>query len=235
MEDRHNYSEVGSSRMQQIDNAQDYQQQAFESAISRKRTKISESENAQIEDDIYDPMSMFGNIDAQEEGVKRFKTGENDEFEVDSNNPVMPQTTPIMFELDDTNSVKLKKGNLVVRKYKEGHDELHEMQNTHGYEVKPVNYMKKSVQYHPDHSLEYVKFFKKDAEPSAPALTVDQVQQIQKDLAINNIEEQKVSTLSMEQLRKDGFNKDKKRVLEKLQQVSHHFSHILAIGTTRER
>lgn len=225
MEDRHIFSDLDNKHMQQLDSAHNYNQQSFESGFNRKRTKFSESEDAQIDDDIYDPMSMFGNNDGQEDAVKRFKVGENDEFEVDSNNPIMPQTTPNMFELDDTNSVKLKKGNLVVRKYKEGHDELHEMQNIHGYEVKPINYMRKSVQYHPDHSLEYVKFFKKDAEPSAPALTVDQVQQIQKDLAITNFEDQKVSTLSMEQQRKDGFNKDKKRVLEKLQQVSRYFSY----------
>jgi hypothetical protein len=225
MEDRNIHPNLDPNQMRELINNQNYEQGAFDYGFNRKRTKLLEFDEAPIENDVYDPMSMFGSSDVQEDGIKRFKVSENDEFEVDSNNAIVPQTIPIMFELDDSNSVKLKKGNLVVRKYKEGHDELNELQYTHGYEVKQFNYLKKNVQYYPDHALEAVKFFQKNAEPSAPALTIDQVQQIQKDLASTNIEEQKVSTLSMEQQRKDGFNKDKKRVLEKLQQVSRYFSH----------
>lgn len=61
---------------------------------------------------------------------------------------------------------------------------------------------------------------KNNAEPNAPALTIEQVIQIQKDLENIKPEEIKISsTLSKEQQRKDGMNKDKKRALENMKKV----------------
>lgn len=168
----------------------------------------------------YDPMDLANNPLDYGEAAKRFKTSEEDDFD-DDDVPPLSQSAPHVLELDDSNSIKLKKGNLVVRKFKDGVEELHEMQTIHGYEVlhpKPVN---KSVKYHPDTTIEAVKFFKKDAEPNAPALSIAEVQQIQKDLETTRAEEKKAaSQFSNEQQRVDGINKDKKRVLENLQKVS---------------
>lgn len=49
----------------------------------------------------------------------------------------MPLTheKPYPGPLDESNSIKLKKGNLVVRKAKTGVEELYDLQNSRGYRV----------------------------------------------------------------------------------------------------
>lgn len=42
---------------------------------------------------------------------------------------------------------------------------------------------KKSVRWHPDEKLELIKFFKMNDEPSAPGLSSEEVQEIQRHLA----------------------------------------------------
>lgn len=107
----------------------------------------------------YDPMELVCS-ESNDEINKRFKTSEDDEVSLDDPTPVV-QLAPSMVELNNTNSIKLKKGNLVVRKLKHVEDELHDLQNKHGYEViEPHKDIKKSVKYQPDTSLEAVKFFK---------------------------------------------------------------------------
>lgn len=172
-------------------------------------------------------MDLANNPLDYEDNAKRFKTSEEyDEFEQDSANDILPPQMQGQVELDDTNSFRLKKGNLVVRKFKDGYQDLHRLQAIEGFQmIVPEQRQYKSVKYHPDHALEAVKFFKKDAEPSAPALTIDQVQQIWHDIENNKNEDSKYdSGYSSEQQQRDGFNKDKKRVLDNIKKVSefHH-------------
>lgn len=129
-------------------------------------------------------------------------------------------------ELNDSNSIKLRKGILVVRKYKEGVDELNEFQSIRGYSVVDRQ-APKSVRYNEGNALERVKYFSKDAEPNAPALTLDQVIQIQNDLDNLKAEEAKVEdNLSLEQQRKDGISKERKRALENIKKVENQSSNV---------
>ena len=177
----------------------------------------------------YDPMVFMIDTQMPENDNKRPKLDEDEEFEIDSNDPVYPQTTPMMMELNDFNSVKLKKGNLVVRRCKEGTEELNEMQNTQGTSIIDVQTKgQKSVRYHPEQNLEYVKYFQKDAEPCAPPLTIEEVERIQKELENAKTEEIKVaSSLSKELERKDGINKDRKRALENMKKVQEYIPNSL--------
>lgn len=83
----------------------------------------------------YDPMELISNPLDEEDNYKRFKSAEDEEFENDSILQQIPPETVYTMELDDTNSIKLKKGNLVVRKNKEGVEELHELQTLKGYKM----------------------------------------------------------------------------------------------------
>ena len=101
---------------------------------------------------------------------------DSEEAEINSQGSIINQELPVLMELDDTNSVKLKKGNLVIRKYinKECEDyESSQLCTVEGYKVVyPKSSKAKSVRYMADEALEKVKFFQKDAEPNAPALTL---------------------------------------------------------------
>jgi hypothetical protein len=152
---------------------------------------------------------------------KRFKISEDEEVEVDADSEIFPQQVS-PFELDDSNSVKLKKGNLVVRKYKDKTDELFDMQKEQGYMLLSTeSSYSKSVKYLPDSDIEAVKFFQKDAKPNAPALTIAEVQKIQHEINNQSLENSKSNQqFSNEQQQVDGINKDKKRVLETIKKVS---------------
>lgn len=83
----------------------------------------------------YDPMELISNPLDEEDTYKRFKSTEEEEFDNDSMVQQIPPETVYTMELNDTNSIKLKKGNLVVRKIKEGVEELHELQTLKGYKM----------------------------------------------------------------------------------------------------
>lgn len=76
---------------------------------------INEQEGQDEDDDAhYDPMS-FANIQKEEdESVKRFKIDEDSEANFVSPSQFLNQNPPM--ELDSLNSVKLRKGNLVIRR-----------------------------------------------------------------------------------------------------------------------
>lgn len=165
----------------------------------------------------YDPMNLWDDLDDCDESSPQ---DDNDsDYELDSNNPIIPETTPMTMELNDSNSIKLRKGILVVRKYKEGVDELNEMQSIRGYSVVDRQ-PPKSVRYIEGNAIERVKYFSKDAEPNAPALTLQEVVQIQNDLENSRAEEAKIEeSYSQEQQRKDGISKERKRALENIKKV----------------
>lgn len=174
-------------------------------------------EFAQAEaEEAYDPMSFDDDIQDQDPNDEDY---ELDDSDVDSNNPIIPETVPMTMELNDQNSIKLKKGILVVRKYKEGHEELNQMQNVQGYSV--INRpFKKSVRYIQGSGIERVKYFKKDAEPCAPALSIQEVIKIQDDIEKAKEEEEKKQQLLKQQREShNGINKDRKRALENMKKV----------------
>lgn len=64
----------------------------------------------------YDPMNMPSYGDT-ENFNKRFKVAEeDDEYDITYRPPVQTQDAPIPVEMDDSNSIRLRKGNLVIRK-----------------------------------------------------------------------------------------------------------------------
>jgi len=166
----------------------------------------------------YDPTGLDTIYDNDQLSNKRFKISETEECNISNTSPINSQELTTMIELDNSNSIKLKKGNLIIRKYnnESGDYEVNELWNTKGYTVIDPNYRPtKSVRYLPDHSLEMVKYFRKDAEPTAPPLTINEVQDIQRNLENAKPEESKAKHIfSNEEDKRDGINKDKKKVLE---------------------
>lgn len=156
----------------------------------------------------------FANSPSSETVVnKRIKISENEEVEVTSDHVVNIQEIPNFVVLDDSNSVKLKKGNLVIRKYddKQDYTEIDHYTNTKGYEILDMNRKPgKSVKYLPDEAIERVKFFQKDAQPNAPELTIDEVIEIQRKIEHElRSEESKVPLkFSQEQNKRDGVSKE---------------------------
>ena len=183
-----------------------------------------------VNDTPYDPMALnFENQPVIEplEPNKRFKTTEKDDDILVSPRSLAVNPDAGLPILDDSNSIKLKKGNLVIRKAT-GADTNHEVSDlcqNNGYTVvNPARVPLKSVKYLPDGNIERVKFFIKNAEPSAPALTIEQVKEVQKNLEIkakNAALAPKHEYKSNPELdKRDGINKDKKRVLEDMKKVS---------------
>ena len=76
---------------------------------------LNNEQDAQIEyEDNYDPTNFLLTQHEICEGNKRFKLDENSE--IDCGKIIQTQNQDPIMELDGTNSVKLRKGNLVIRK-----------------------------------------------------------------------------------------------------------------------
>jgi hypothetical protein len=177
----------------------------------------------------YDPMSFAADGNEVVEPLqpsKRFKMSENAELDFNSQSSAPVNDISNMVELDDSNSIKLKKGNLVIRKYndQDGDMQVSQLCNDGGFTViNPKTLAFKSVKYMPDDAIEMVKFFEKNAEPSAPALTIDQVMEVQKNLENQTngaTEDSKIDHKYSHELdKRDGIDKDKKKVLENMKKV----------------
>ena len=151
----------------QFNNAQNMNNQNINDENKNQDVAIYDETILNAEEDEYDILN---------DPIKRFKMSDSEEAEINSQGSIINQELPVLMELDDTNSVKLKKGNLVIRKYinKESEDyESSQLCTVEGYKVVyPKSSKAKSVRYMADEALEKVKFFQKDAEPNAPALTL---------------------------------------------------------------